>query len=85
MVGNEREGSTGEHFASEVFHDRLGLEVEVSEHFVGPPTPEKANDVGIDLGTEKGIRAGGAEASCGDILREEPEGWSEELDGSAEG
>ena len=41
-----------EHAAGKVEHNRLGLKVEVAEHFVGPPAAEQADDVGVDLGEE---------------------------------
>jgi hypothetical protein len=34
-------------------HDGLRLHVQVAEHFVGPPSANKADDVGIDLGTQQ--------------------------------
>ena len=52
MVGVKTVVPTAPHARGEVSHKWLGLEVEVAEHFVGPPTAEELDDVGVDVGAK---------------------------------
>ena len=60
MVREEAEVAMIEHAASELAHDRFGLDLEVAEHLIGAPSSEQADDVGVNFGTEEGHCAGGA-------------------------
>ena len=63
LVRDKSEGTTDKHETTEVIHNRSSLEVKVAKHFVGAPATEQANDVGIDVGAEEGVGAGGTEAT----------------------
>jgi hypothetical protein len=71
VVGNEGVGSGGEHTAGVVPHERVSLDVQITEHFVQAPPANKADDVRVNLGQEKGGRASSAETSCRDFRRKE--------------
>ena len=53
MTRKEGVDTAVEHAAGEVLHDRLGLEMEVVEHFVGPPAANQADEIRVDAGKEK--------------------------------
>ena len=62
LIGDQCEGAAAEHVAREVGHERGGLKVEVSEHFVGTPSAEEADDVGVDVRVEESVSASGLKA-----------------------
>jgi hypothetical protein len=59
-----------EHEAGKVAHNRLGLKVKVPEHFVRAPASNEADDVGVNVGKEKGHCTAGAEGSSIDVVGE---------------
>jgi hypothetical protein len=73
LIWNQCEGTAKEHAAGEVGHEGSGLQVEVAEHFVGAPSAEKADDVGVNVGAEESISASGSEAAGGNISGEKPQ------------
>ena len=52
-----------DHSARKAAHDGNGLGMEVSEHGVGAPAPDQADDIGIDAGRQECHGATRAEAS----------------------
>jgi hypothetical protein len=54
-------------------HDGLRLHVQVAEHFVGPPSANEADDVGIDLGTQQGHGPCSTQRARTDVRWEEAE------------
>ena len=73
VVGNEGVGSGREHTTGVVPHERVSLDVQITEHFVRAPPANEADDVQVNLGQEKGGRASSAETSCRDFRRKEAE------------
>ncbi len=71
VVGNEGVGSGGEHTMGVVPHERVSLDVQITEHFVRAPLTNEADDVRVNLGQEKGGRASSTETSCRDFGRKE--------------
>ena len=59
--------------------------MQVAEHFVGAPTAEKLDNVGIFLGDNQGHRAGCAERAGRDFMREKTEVGTKELNCLVEG
>ena len=51
LVGVKGEVTLLSHASGKVVHDGLGLDMEVSEHFVRAPAANESNDVGINLCT----------------------------------
>ena len=41
--------------------------MEVTEHFVGAPSAEKADDVGVDVGAEESVSTSSSEAAGSNI------------------
>ena len=56
-----------EHATGKVRHERGGLQMEVTEHFVGAPSAEESDDVGIDVGEEESVSASSLEAAGSNI------------------
>ena len=71
MIWDQCEVTAMEHASGEVRHEGSGLQVEVTEHFVGSPSAQKADDVGIDVGAEESISASGSEAAGSNIIGKE--------------
>ena len=83
-VGRKRECSSLEHERGEVAHDRLCLQVQVPEHFVGTPTTEEADNVRIHLRAEQGHSPRGSKAAGADIGRVNAQrSWAKGNDGGA--
>ena len=53
------------------------MDVEISEHFVRSPSPNKPNPISIDLGTEKCHGAGGPKGAGRDTRGDESVDWSQ--------
>jgi len=51
LVGVEVVMAMGQHAGSKIAHDGFGLDMQVTEHGVGPPAPKELDDV-INAGTE---------------------------------
>ncbi len=64
---------------------RIGLNVEVTEHFVRAPTAEETNLISVNFGAKEGHGTTGSERSGGDVFRAEAEGRSNGGDSNAEG
>ena len=60
LAREESEGTAREHLGGEIVHDRLGLDMQISQHLVGAPAPDEADGVAVDMGAEKGHGARGA-------------------------
>ena len=43
-------GAVGNHEGRDISHDRLCLNVEISEHFIRAPASKETDDVTVDLG-----------------------------------
>ena len=68
MLGRrEAEIAASEHGGREAVHDRVSLNVKVTEHFVGFPTSDHAEDVAIDAGAQKGHGAAGPGGADGHV------------------
>jgi len=77
--------AAAQHAGRKVFHEGLGLEVEVAQHFVGSPTTEELDDVGIDVGAEQGGGARSSEGTGRDIIRGETVLSAEQVGSEAQG
>jgi hypothetical protein len=64
---------------------RIGLNVEVTEYFVGAPTAKETNLIGVNFSAKEGHGTTGSERSGGDVFGAEAEGRSNGGDGNAEG
>ena len=53
------------------------MKMEVAEHFIGSPTANEADDVGVDLGEEKSHGTPCVKGPGGNVGREEAEGRTE--------
>ena len=71
LIWYQCEVTAMEHAAGEVGHEGSGLQVEVTEHFVGTPSAQEADDVGIDVGAEESISASSSEAAGSNIIGKE--------------
>ena len=71
MIWDEGVHSSSEHFLCVVLHKWVGLDMQISKHFVGSPTPNETDDVGVDIGQKKCSGAGRTETAGGDITWEE--------------
>ena len=67
LVWDQGKVTALEHVASEGGHKWCRLQMEVTEHFVGAPSAEKADDVGVDVGAEESVSASGSEAAGSNI------------------
>jgi hypothetical protein len=84
LVRKEDEVATVEHFGGEALHESISLEVEVAQHFVGTPSADEADDVGVDVSTEEGHGARGSERPSGDVIgKKSQSGWTKETDSRA--
>jgi hypothetical protein len=73
VVGNEGVGSGGEHTTGVVPHERVSLDMQITEHFVQAPPADEADDIRVNLGQEKGGHTSSAETSCREFGRKEAE------------
>jgi hypothetical protein len=71
-----------EHAGGKVPHYGLGLHGEVSEHLIRAPATKEADCVRVDMGTQKGHCAGGAEGTCTDFGVMEADGRTQSTNGS---
>jgi hypothetical protein len=60
------------HKASEVAHDRLGLKMKVTKHFIRAPAADQADNICVDVGKEKGHGATGAKGVGVNVGRRRP-------------
>jgi hypothetical protein len=70
-VGNFKKGNvlarykvvtaTLKHEGGKVFHHRLSLEVKVAKCFIRAPVTDEADNVGVNVGKQKGHGTAGAE------------------------
>jgi len=74
-----------EHKAGEVAHDRLGLKMQVTEHLIRAPAADQADNVGVDVGKEKGHGTTSAKGLGVDIGRKEANAGTEGGNGESEG
>ena len=63
LIWNQGVSAPSDHTAREVTHDGMCLAMEITKHLIGPPSTDKADDVGVDLGIQKCIGTCGAETS----------------------
>ena len=64
VVGDESVRSCGKHLLGVVPHKGVGLNMEVSKHFVRSPSVDESDDVGVDLGQEKCCCSCCSETAC---------------------
>ena len=69
-----------EHKPCEVSHDGLHLKMKITEHFIRPPASNQADDIGVNLGQEKGHGATGMKGVGSDVGWEETNGGAERQD-----
>lgn len=79
LVGDKGKISTGEHAGRKMTHEGLGLDVKIAQHFIGAPAAEKANAVGVNVGTEECHGTGSTQGACRDVLGEETVGRTKDL------
>lgn len=58
--------------------------MKVTEHLIGAPATDEANNVGVNFCKEQSVGTGGTEASCRDVGFEEAKFVAEESDGITE-
>ena len=89
IMGRKVELAMVQHFFCQVLHGWNGLEVEVPEHFIGPPPSEEADDVRVHVGTEEGRGPTGACAAGRELsgvdVEQRAEGVSSRAKGPREG
>ena len=69
-VGKQGELSV-QHSGGETTHDRFGLNMEVTQHFIGAPTTDETNDVSVNLCAKEGHGAGRTKRAGTDIRMKE--------------
>ena len=69
-----------DHHSGEMTHDGGGLYVQVPQHFITAPTPNKFDAVVVDAGTKKCHSTGRAQGASGDIFRQETYGVAKDAD-----
>jgi hypothetical protein len=52
LTGNQLERACSKHGAGKVFHEREGLEMQVSKHDIGAPATNQLDYTGIDAAAE---------------------------------
>jgi len=52
LIWDQCKVASSEHASSKITHEWCCLEVEVTEHFVGTPSAEKADDVCVNVGSQ---------------------------------
>ena len=55
-------------------HNRVGLDMEVSQHGVRSPPADELDGIGVDLAVEEGGGTGGSERAGGNVRWEEAGG-----------
>ncbi len=85
VVRNESKVAMEQHLLGKGGSQRIGLNVEVTEHFVGVPVAQEMNLIGVNFSTKEGHGTAGAERSGGDVFGAEAEYRSNGGDGNAEG
>jgi hypothetical protein len=73
-----------QHPLSKVLHQRLGLEVEIAQHLVAPPTSQHSDGVGVNIGTKQRHGPSDSERLRTDISRCKSESWAKGHNGGAE-
>ena len=63
--------SSIEHYKGVILHERYSLDVEVSTHFIGSPSVNKTNDIGVNFAEEESSGTRCSERACRDIRWEE--------------
>ena len=84
-MGKKGIGAAMQHPGRKITHDRLSLNMQVSQHFIGAPAPDETDAIGIDIGTQEGHGAGGAEGAGRDVLGHKIVSGAEDGHGQAEG
>lgn len=84
-VGSEGVVAGTEHQLGEVRVVGVGGNTEVAEHGIGLPAAEQLDDVGVDVGAQKGCGATRAEAAGTEQARVDAGGGGERRGGVAEG
>ena len=69
MTGDQVVVTPMEHEPGEVAHDRLGLKVEVPEHFIRAPAANESDDVGINSGEKEGHGTTHPKGAGCDVIR----------------
>jgi hypothetical protein len=69
-VGKQGELSL-QHSGGETSHDRFGLDMEVTQHFIGAPATDETDDISVDLSAKEGHGASRTKRASTDIRMEE--------------
>ena len=77
MVGDESVRSCGKHLLRVVPHEGVGLDMQVSKHFVRSPSADESDDVSVHLGKEKCCCARCSETSCRYFMWKKTQGGSQ--------
>ena len=85
VIGMQGEGAFTEHAGGEIVHHGGGLDMEIPQHFVGAPAPDKANGVVVDFGAEQGHSAGGPQGASRDVRWDEAVGGAKSNGSHAKG
>jgi hypothetical protein len=67
FVGDKGKLTVLEHRWCDVSYNRVGLDVKVSEHFIGSPASKQANSVSIDISTQECHCTRGSKGTHGDV------------------
>ena len=71
MVGEQREVASLDHAGGKMAHDRLGLDMQVPQHFIRAPSAKKADAIGVDIRAEECHGARCTEGPGRDVVRQE--------------
>ena len=74
MVWKETESAVPHHVGGQGRCMWEGLDMQVTEHFIGFPPAHESDDVGVDACTKEGHGAAGAETASGDAVGVKIEG-----------
>ena len=67
LTRGKLEAAAAEHGSGQAGHERLSLDMEVPEEFIGAPATDEANPVRIDTGAEECHGATSAGGASGDV------------------
>jgi len=66
-----------EHKPCKVLHDGLCLKMKIMKHFIILPASNQEDDIGVNMGQEKGHSTTGMKGAGGDVIGEETNGGAE--------
>jgi hypothetical protein len=65
-------GAMIQHLLRKMTHNRLGLDMQVAQHFIRSPSADELDDVSVDLGAQQGSGTCCAHQRGRDVFRKEP-------------